>query len=231
MNRQTQVKNMKVRREGALLSEEAPRTGAELTELPPRDGWGKRLLRADKLVRNLAVVGAMLMTVVAVKNAGSPDAQSVFGALQASTEMEWDESLGKLSFVSGILPDGIQAVWSEKETITVFEPMAGDTVHAWSQSEPYMAFMSTVRDVRAVADGEVMSVAHGLEEERILRVRHDDETESIYGNLLTCYAQEGDRVYAGDVIATTIEGKPLVFELRRDGRSIDPEGLIKPIPE
>ena len=53
---------MKVRREGALLSEEAPRTGAELTELPPRDGWGKRLLRADKLVRNLAVVGAMLMT-------------------------------------------------------------------------------------------------------------------------------------------------------------------------
>ena len=145
MNRQTQVKNMKVRREGALLSEEAPRTGAELTELPQKDGWGKRLLRADKLVRNLAVVGAMLLTVIAVKNAGSPDAQSVFGALQASTEMEWDESLGKLSFVGGILPDGIQAVWSEKETVTVFEPMAGDTVHAWSQSEPYMAFMSTVR--------------------------------------------------------------------------------------
>ena len=47
---------MKVRREGALLSEEAPRTGAELTELPQKDGWGKRLLRADKLVRNLAVV-------------------------------------------------------------------------------------------------------------------------------------------------------------------------------
>ena len=83
---------MKVRREGALLSEEAPRSGAELTELPQKDGWGKRLLRADKLVRNLAVVGAMLLTVIAVKNAGSPDAQSVFGALQASTEMEWDES-------------------------------------------------------------------------------------------------------------------------------------------
>ena len=87
---------MKVRREGTLLSEEAPRTGAELTELPQKDGWGKRLLRADKLVRNLAVVGAMLLTVIAVKNAGSPDAQSVFGALQASTEMEWDESLGKM---------------------------------------------------------------------------------------------------------------------------------------
>lgn len=212
-----------------MLSSDTPHSKAELTELPPRQGWGKRLLRADKLVRNLAVVGAMLLTVVAVKNAGSPNAQSVFSALQASTDMEWDESLGKLSFVGGILPEGIQAVWSEREAISVFEPVSGETVHAWSQSEPYMAFMSQVRDVRAVADGEVMSVAHGLEEERILRVRHDDATESIYGNLLTCYAQEGDRVYAGDVIATTIEGKPLVFELRRDGRSIDPEGLLQPL--
>ena len=212
-----------------MLSSDTPHSKAELTELPPRQGWGKRLLRADKLVRNLAVVGAMLLTVVAVKNAGSPNAQSVFSALQASTDMEWDESLGKLSFVGGILPEGIQAVWSEREAISVFEPVSGETMHAWSQSEPYMAFMSQVRDVRAVADGEVMSVAHGLEEERILRVRHDDATESIYGNLLTCYAQEGDRVYAGDVIATTIEGKPLVFELRRDGRSIDPEGLLQPL--
>ena len=222
---------MKVRREGSMLSTDTPPPKAELTELPPRQGWGKRLLRADKLVRNLAVVGAMLLTVVAVKNAGSPNAQSVFGALQASTDMEWDESLGKLSFVGGILPEGIQAVWSEREAITVFEPVSGETVHAWSQSEPYMAFMSQVRDVRAVADGEVMSVAHGLEEERILRVRHDDATESIYGNLLNCYAQEGDRVYAGDVIATTIEGKPLIFELRRDGRSINPEGLLEPLAQ
>ena len=214
-----------------MLSTNTPPPKAELTELPPRQGWGKRLLRADKLVRNLAVVGAMLLTVVAVKNAGSPNAQSVFGALQASTDMEWDESLGKLSFVGGILPEGIQAVWSEREAITVFEPVSGETVHAWSQSEPYMAFMSQVRDVRAVADGEVMSVAHGLEEERILRVRHDDATESIYSNLLNCYAQEGDRVYAGDVIATTIEGKPLVFELRRDGRSINPEGLLEPLAQ
>lgn len=131
---------------------------------------------------------------------------------------------GKTELCGRHFADGIQAVWSEKETVTVFEPMAGDTVHAWSQSEPYMAFMSAVRDVRAVADGEVMSVAHGLEEERILRVRHDDDTESIYGNLLTCYAQEGDRVYAGDVIATTIEGKPLVFELRGMGAPSIPKG-------
>ena len=222
---------MKVRREGTLLGDGEKRAGAKLTELPPRQSWGARLLRADKLVRNLAVVGAMLLTVVAVRNAGSPEAQSVFGALQTGTDMEWDESLGKLSFVSSLLPEGIQTVWSEREAVAVFEPVAGETVHAWSRTEPYTAIMGSVRDVRAVADGEVMSIAHGLEEERILRVRHDDGTESIYGNLLDCYAQEGDRVYAGDIIAATIEGKPLVFELRRDGRSIDTEGLLRPLED
>lgn len=222
---------MRVREEGQRPTVERQPTKASAEEAAPRERWGKRLLRADKLVRNLAVVGAMLLTVVAVKNTASPDAQSVFAALQASAGMEWDESLGKLSFVDGMLPDGIQAVWSQKTDIAVFEPVSGETVHAWSPAEPYTSFDTALRDVRAVADGEVMSIAHGMDEERILRVRHDDETESIYGNLLNCYAQEGDRVYAGDVIATVIDGMPLVFELRKDGRSIDPNGLMRPQPE
>jgi len=104
-------------------------------------------------------------------------------------------------------------------------------VHAWSESEPYITIQGTVTDVRAAADGEVMSIAHGLNEERILRVRHDDGTEALYGNLLNCHAGEGDRVYAGDVIATLIKDQPLAFELRVDGRSVDPEGRLTPFME
>ncbi len=230
MNRQTQVKMMRITQRQFVAPEEAQPSVAKVEALPPQPTFGQRLLKADKLVRNFAVAGAMLLTVVAVKNASVPQAQSVFGAISQSAGMEWDESLGKLSFVGGVLPEGIQAVWSRKEDVAVFEPIAGQTLHAWSQDEPYVTFQSNLSDVRAVADGEVMSIAHGMDEERIIRVRHDDETESIYGNLETCYAQEGDRVYAGDVIATTLSGKPLVFELRKDGRSIDPEGLMQPQP-
>ncbi len=230
MNRQTQVKNMKVKSEPSLLSDRVE-TGATLTEYPKEAGWGKRLLQTDKLIRNLAVVGGLLLTLVAVKNAGTPQTQSVFSALQDSVNMEWDESLGKLSFVNGFLPEGIQAVWNEQENVSVLAPVVGETVHAWSQQEPYIEVQSAVADVRAVADGEIMSIAHGLDEERIIRVRHDDDTESIYGNLLVCYAEEGDRVYAGDIIARVLDGKPLAFELRKDGRSINPEGLMKPQKE
>ncbi len=227
MNRQTQVRNIKVKSEPTLLSDREE-TSATLIDYPKESGWGKRLLQTDKLIRNLAVVGGLLLTLVAVKNAGAPQAQSVFSALQDSANMEWDESLGKLSFVGGFLPEGIRAVWSEKESVTVLSPVVGETVHVWTEQEPYLEVMSTVSDVRAVADGEIMSIAHGVDEERILRVRHDDETESIYGNLVMCYGEEGDRVYAGDIIARVLDGKPLAFELRKDGRSINPEGLMKP---
>ncbi|MEG0743017.1 MAG: M23 family metallopeptidase, partial [Clostridia bacterium] len=98
-------------------------------------------------------------------------------------------------------------------------------------AEPYLELQSAVTDVRVAADGEVMSIAHGMGEERIVRVRHDDETESIYGNLLVCYAEVGDRVYAGDIIARVPDDVPLAFELRRDGRSINPEGLLMPHKE
>ena len=86
-------------------------------------------------------------------------------------------------------------------------------------------------DVRAAADGEVMSIAHGLDEERIVRIRHDDASEAIYGNLASCLAQVGDRVYAGDVFASILEGEPLAFELRVDGRSVDPTGKWKHFDE
>lgn len=203
----------------------------EAVQLDEKPTWDIRILRADKLLRNLAVTGAMLLTVVAVKNLGTPESQSVFAALQASAGMEWDESIGKLSFVNGLLPESIQAVWSEEADITVLAPVQGETVHVWSEKEPYVLINGNTADVRAAENGEVMSIAHGLEEERILRVRHDNGTEALYGNLAECYAQEGDRVYAGDVIAKVLEGKALAFELRVDGRSVDPTGKMLPLEE
>lgn len=226
----TQTKNMRLRTEKRLtLPEEQPKKSRAVTV--PTTGWGQRILRADRLLRDLAVVGALFLTVLAVRNAQTPESQSVFSALQESANMQWDETLGQLSFVSNWLPESVQAVWNGTDSLTVLAPITGQTVHAWSKKEPYVEWMSEISDVRCVADGEVMSIAHGLGEERILRIRHDDDTESIYGNLAECFAAEGDRVTAGQIIARVLEDQPLAFELRRDGRSIDPKGRLLPLEE
>ena len=226
MERPTQVSNMKIK----TRTRECMQAEAAITQPVELSSGGKiwrmRFFQADRLVRNLAVTGVLLLTVVAVRNSSLPQAQSVFGALKETAGMEWDESLGKLSFVSDFLPEGVREVWNEKPAMTVLAPMNGETVHAWSEREPYITIQSNVSDVRAAADGEVMSIAHGMNEERILRVRHDDGSEALYGNLLNCYVGEGDRVYAGDVIAALIRDQPLAFELRMDGRSVNPEGRL-----
>lgn len=229
MEKQTQVKSIQLKSRASRL--EGPlfhMTQAE--ELPPRKHWYDALTQFDQLARNLAVVGILFVMVVAVKNAGAPQAQSVFGALQETAGMQWDESIGKLSFVHSLLPESVQSVWKEKEDIAVFAPVSGEMVHVWSRREPYVIFESSLQDVRAAEDGEVMSVAHGPDEERIVRVRHEN-CETLYGNLADVWLQEGDRVYAGDVIGRLMDGRGLSFELRVDGRSVDPKGKLTPILE
>lgn len=227
MNRQTTVKSMKLR----TPDDKARKGGAEPHDYPARKGLIASIFKGDTLIKNLAVAGGLLLVVVAIRNADLPEAQSVFGALRESANMEWEESLGRLSFVSDILPQGVSEVWSERTEIEALTPVTGETVHAWSVMEPYIEVLGVVTDVRAVADGEVMSVAHGLDEERIVRIRHDNGLESVYGNLLECYISEGDRVYAGDIFARLPKATPLVFELRREGRSINPDGVLMPQPE
>ena len=213
---------MKIRTRGSRLEETAKQ--AKVVELPPRSGgWGKRFLQLDKLVRDFAVVGCLMLVVIAVRNAQGPQAQSVFGALKESAGMQWDESLGKLSFVNQLLPEAVREVWNESPVaIAVSSPADGEVVHSWSVQEPYLFISSKDGMVKAAAAGEVMSVAHGLNEERILRLRHDDRTETIYGNLKEVLVEVGDYVAMGEPVGTVLEVKSLAFELRVDGRSVAP---------
>ncbi|MDD3411690.1 MAG: hypothetical protein PHY12_12875, partial [Eubacteriales bacterium] len=118
----TQVRSMQRRTARTLSAVQAePPPEKKTGALPPEGSaeWdalagrrGKRLIRFDRLARNLAVVGALLVTLVALRGAEDGGARSVFAAVQESVNMEWDESLGKLTFVSNLLPESLQAVWS-----------------------------------------------------------------------------------------------------------------------
>lgn len=231
MEKQTQVKNMMLR--SRMQSDKMHKTAmSEPIEIEPVENkWTFRVLHADRLVRNLAVVGVLLLTVIALRSSSYPQAQSVFSALQDSAGMEWDESIGKLSFVNRMLPEALQEVWNPSADVTVYAPVSGEVLHVWSRNEPYVTLKSSTDEIRASADGEVMSIAHGMDEERIIRIRHEDHTETIYGNLRECFVEAGQRVYAGDLIGRLLENQLLAYELRIDGRSVDPAGKMIPFEE
>ncbi len=231
MNEQTRVNQICIREKVKRLDEPVSATSAVLTELPAKPAGWRAFFSAENLGKNLALVGCLALVTLALHGAGQQKDVSVFSALESSLTASWDEDVGKLSFVSDLLPQELRAVWNETPSIAVFQPMTGETVHVWSREEPYLEVMGTISDIRASADGEVMSIAHGMDEERIMRIRHDGGYETLYGNLSQCFVEVGDSVTAGEIIATRMADKPLAYELRMDGRSIDPEQILQPYGE
>ena len=86
-------------------------------------------------------------------------------------------------------------------------------------------------DVRASADGRVVYAGSGIAGYGLLLiVRHNDEYLSAYGHNDAVLVEEGDRVAGGQPIArmgsSGTDAVKLHFELRRNGRPIDPVRLL-----
>jgi len=85
--------------------------------------------------------------------------------------------------------------------------------------------------VLAAADGEVVYSGRGVQGSGdLIILRHNDRYLSAYAHNSVMLVTEGERVKAGDKIAeagTNLSGDPLLhFEIREDGKSIDPVGLL-----
>lgn len=85
--------------------------------------------------------------------------------------------------------------------------------------------------IRAAADGRVVYSGNGLKGYGLLLiVKHSEHYLSAYGHNKRLDVHEGDRVRAGEIIAQMGLGpqrQPMLhFEIRRDGKPIDPRRLL-----
>jgi len=58
-----------------------------------------------------------------------------------------------------------------------------------------------------------------------VRVRHEDGTETLYGDLVTCIVREGDALEGGQILGAVNDS--FFFEARRDGRAFNPTGMMR----
>ena len=68
----------------------------EIIYLPPSD----QPRFADRLARNVALAGMLILAVTAVRNAKLPTGQTVLTSVQAMIEENWDESILFAFFIS-----------------------------------------------------------------------------------------------------------------------------------
>lgn len=180
--------------------------------------------RGEAMVKNLAVSAALVLCAVTLRTGALPalnDATDV--VMTAVTDNSLlDDQLGKLSFVSALFPEAV-LVFGESAAAELAMPVSGGVVvHTWSEAEPYMSWRTNGSQIMAASNGEVIGVYHGNGDELLVQVMGTDGLSCLYGNLSRVSVQTGDAISCGDLLGELMTGEDFVFEVRRNGRSVDP---------
>ena len=182
-----------------------------------------------KLTRNTAFLMLLLVCLASIHNQQLPDGRTILTAVQSTVDQEWDESLGKITFVDNMMPQTLSVFFQEEQDYSLSLPCSGTLVHAWETHAPYVSF-NAKGAVTAIADGEVMSFSHDSTDQLSLRIRHENGLESVYYHLSSTPLREGDLVSAGDTVGVLQAGHNLVLDVRRNGLSIDPLTYFEDAP-
>ena len=90
---------------------------------------------------------------------------------------------------------------------------------------------STGTDIKAVADGTVISAKYTGSYGNLVKIDHGNGIETWYGHTSKMYVKEGETVKAGDIIAAVgstgnSTGPHLHFEIRVNGEDVNPQNYM-----
>ncbi len=174
----------------------------------------------EKLMRNIFIGTLLLCGVIGVREATLNTGSNALKVMQNAIESEWDENVGKLTYVSSSLAQSIQVFGNNAQQLhTLQSPTSAQTVQAWSVAEPYHIY-ENAGDIYAVASGEVMSIAHTDGDQYIVRILHDNGLDCMYYGLDSCLVHEGDAVEASSLLGVSASGE-FAFQARQNGKVVD----------
>ena len=186
--------------------------------IEPAAGFQQRKRRLRSVAISMAAVFCLGIGAV---NLAADRGKTAQVLSHVDTGFEYDETLGRLQFVSSILPESAMAFLSSEDgDIDVFAPTNAAVTHTWSQDEPWIEYALSGQ-MTACSDGDVMTIVKNHDDEYTVRVVHDGGYESVYSGLCDVTVGQFDRVQAGYTIGNCENG--LAFEWRKDGLSIEPQ--------
>lgn len=191
---------------------------AAVTETPAPPVKGRLL---EKLTRNVAIATAVLLGVVVLRNT-SANGGDIVQTVKNIVESEWDQNVGRLTYVSSSLADSIQVFGSRKPELIC--PVSGEAALTVSAVGPALRYEKAGK-VYAAAAGEVTQIAHDDEDRYIVRVYHEDGMTTLYYGLDSCAVQEGDPVDTETVLGVSSEA--FAFEAQKYGKAMDVAGSLR----
>jgi len=126
-------------------------------------------------------------------------------------------------------------IGNRQQQYTLYAPVNGTISSPYdSKLRHYAVDIVTVKDapVKSIAEGTVIFAEWTAQTGNVIIVKHNNNLISVYKHNATLTKNEGDRVMAGEVIATVgntgelTTGPHLHFELWRDGNPVNPTNYI-----
>ena len=171
----------------------------------------------DRLTRNAAIATFLLLTVIGVRESAT-GGSGFFQAIQTAVESEWDQNVGRLTYVSNTLADTVQVFGHQRMELPLTSPVSAPAVQAWSKETPYLLY-AQAEGVFAAAEGEVTEIAHDDNSYYIIRLTHENGLTTLYYGLKSCLVQEGDAVTVNTKLGDA--GPEVAFSVQRNGVALD----------
>ncbi|GEM_PF-3771952 len=178
------------------------------------------------MLRNLAVCIIAVLAIYGIKMIDSPITNSITASVKQaiSYELNIDQTLGKLQFVN-------EATTSTQTFSGVPEmnyPITGEVKTSFADSNSTGITLLGVKGatVTAAAGGTVAIVGEDSTLGKYVQIKHTDAIYSSYYGLTSITVKKGDTVTSTQKIGV-LNSTELLFEVKNNGRPVDPKQFIK----
>lgn len=208
-------------------------------------GRVEEMNKTSSLFRKIFVSAIIIIIVLILKGINTDFTQNAvkYARDAVTKDIDIDETLGKLKFVSDYIPDAISVFGkqgsgvdnetkADKGIVPFFSvPAEGKVIANFSDTSHGIDISGTKNQgVYAVADGIIIAAGEDSEGSKYIKINHGDDITSIYEGCSQTAVNIGDDVKKGDKIATMEKDNTgvytLHFESWVDNKPVDPLKLI-----
>lgn len=208
-----------------------PKTRGQKTSEPAVTQFSSaRKPAGERLMRNTSIACALILAVMAMRAIDTPFTNRVTSALSGalSTDLNLDESVGKLSFVENLMPDSALVFFHMGGKNAPLEPVAGSVSHEWTKEQPWTEYITeNSAKIVSLIDGTVSAASPSTNGDWTVLITRTDGSQLVYAFLSDCAVRIGQTVSRGDIVgsAGTDEGARLYMEYRVDSEPVNPSAI------
>lgn len=208
----------------------------------------------NKTLRQVALCIVLVLLVILIKNINTPLTDKTEELIKSSLVREFDvkKSFDKvIRYVKEIpsIPDKVVNVFQTNEepdqtSVKMIPPINGEIVSDFGENvDPILnqktfqrgidILVSENQIIKSIGEGEVVEIGLGNSLGKYIKIKHDEEFFSIYGNCSAITVSQGQKVKQGQPIAEihTTSGSSTSnlfhFELWVEGNVVDPTSYIQ----